>query len=205
MLTALLAPPLCWSCRAPPARGGALCPACRGRLHFLGPEPVALSGVRVWAPVAYDGPARDLVKALKFHAATGVAGPMAALVAANAPAGFLAGTLVPVPLHPARQRARAFNQAAVIAGAISERCGLAVSDCLRRSGPDRRQVGRGRGARLAGPVGAIEPGAPAAPGRVLLVDDVVTTGATLAACVAAARAAGATRVEAVAFARTPGR
>ena len=114
MILDLLAPPLCWSCRSPAPRGDPLCRACRRSLRFLAPAPVALCGLEVWAPVAYDGPAGDLVKALKFHGATRVASGMAALIVASAPATMLAGTLVPVPLHPARRRARPFNQAAPV-------------------------------------------------------------------------------------------
>ena len=206
MLRNLLAPPLCWSCGAPAPRGAPLCRACRGALRFLAPEPIALSGVAVWAPVAYEGPARDLVKALKFHGAALVAQAMAALIAANAPARLLAsaGALVPVPLHPARRRRRGFNQAEALAAALGPRAGAPVRDCLRRAGADRRQVGRGRAARLAGPAGSIRAAAPA-PAGALLVDDVVTTGATLAACAAALRGAGAEPIAAVAFARTTGR
>ena len=190
----------------------------------------------MWAPVAYSGPARDLVKALKFRGATSLAGWMAAQIAANAPAALLAarapgaaGTgrtpdaplLVPVPLHPRRLRRRGFNQAALIAGALAERTGLEVAHCLARTGPAGTQVGRAREQRRRGPVGTVEvargpvtaaPGdpagardGPAARGQILLVDDVVTTGATLAACSNALLAAGAAGVAAVAFARTVGR
>jgi predicted amidophosphoribosyltransferase len=205
----LLAPPLCWSCRAPAARAAPLCRACRRALRFLPRAPVNLCGLSVWAPVAYEGPAGELVKGLKFHGATAVAEAMAALIVAGAPEGTLSGVLVPVPLHPGRRRARAFNQAEAIAAAIAARTGLPVADCLVRAGPAGRQVGRGRAARLAGPAGSIHVAAtgpaPAAPAEALLVDDVVTTGGTLAACAAALGEAGARRVSALAFARTAGR
>jgi predicted amidophosphoribosyltransferase len=204
VLLDLLAPPLCWSCRSLAARGDPLCRTCRRSLRFMGPAPVAVRGLEVWAPVAYDGPAADLVKALKFHAAARLAGDMAAIVVANAPAGLLAGGLVPVPLHPARRRSRPYNQAARLAEAISSRSGLPLADCLRRTGSDARQVGRGRVARLGAAAGSFEAGKPVPP-AALLVDDVVTTGATLAACAAALRAAGARQVGAIAFARTAGR
>jgi ComF family protein len=204
VLLDLLAPPLCWSCSSPAARGEPLCRACRRSLRFLPAAPIALRGLDTWAPVTYDGAARDLVKALKFRAATGVAGAMAALIVANAPAVTLTGTLVPVPLHPARRRTRPYNQAARLAEAISSRADLPLADCLRRTGADTRQVGRGRTARLSGAAGAFEATAPV-PSGALLVDDVVTTGATLAACAAALRAAGTRQVGAIAFARTAGR
>ncbi|HEX2439807.1 MAG TPA: phosphoribosyltransferase family protein [Methylomirabilota bacterium] len=200
----LLAPPLCWSCRAPAARGSPLCRGCRRALRFLPRAPVKLCGLAVWAPVAYEGPAGELVKGLKFHGATAVAAQMAALIVAGAPEAMLGGTLVPVPLHPGRRRARGFNQAEAIAAAIGARTGRPLADCLARSGPDRRQVGRGRAARLAGPAGSVCATA-SAPAEAVLVDDVVTTGGTLSACAAALRAAGARQVRAVAFTRTAGR
>jgi predicted amidophosphoribosyltransferase len=208
----LLAPSLCWSCGAPAVRDAPLCRDCRRELRFLAPAPVGVHGLEVWAPVAYEGPARDLVKALKFHGATRVARDMAVLIVANAPGAMLggapsatpAGALVPVPIHPARRRARPFNQAALIAAAISARAGLPLVDCLRRAGPDHRQVGRGRSARLLGVAGSIE-AIGRSPPSVLLVDDVVTTGATLVACADALRAAGCECVRAIAFARTAGR
>jgi predicted amidophosphoribosyltransferase len=158
----------------------------------------------VWAPVAYEGPARDLVRALKFRGALSLAREMAALAVASAPLDLLRGDLVPVPLHPVRLRRRGFNQAVVLAEAIGRTTGLATSDCLRRRGPGPPQVGRTRGARLSGPAGSIEAQARVPP-AALIVDDVVTTGATIAACAAALRRAGTTELAAIAFARTPGR
>ena len=90
-----------------------------------------------------------------------------------------------------------------LAAAISKRVGLPVADCLSRTGPKQTQVGRARAARLTG-AGTIEP-AGRSPPSALLVDDVVTTGATLAACAAALREAGSERIRAIAFARTAGR
>lgn len=193
---------------------------------------MAAAGVRVWAPVAYEGPARALVRALKFRGAWAAAEAMAAQIVANAPENIFsegrrpwprargrclephrfekaatsgeAWVLVPVPLHPRRLRRRGYDQAALLARALAERTGLATARCLERGGSAGAQVGRGRADRLAGPPGEIRV-ATAVPPRVLLVDDVVTTGGTLAACAAALRGAGAREVAAVAYARTPGR
>jgi ComF family protein len=195
-----LSPPLCWSCRAVAGRGRPLCDHCRRRLRRLGSPP----GAPVWAALEYEGPARALVAALKFRGALAVADSMAALMVAAAPPERLQGVLVPVPLHPARRRRRGFNQAERLARALALRTGLPVADCLVRGGPNRRQVERGRAERLAGPAGSLGVRG-RVPGRALLVDDVTTTGATLAACTAALRGAGSEEVRALVFARTLGR
>jgi ComF family protein len=204
-LLSVLAPPLCWHCGAPATKAQPLCSRCRSELRWLGLDTATLGGVAVWAPVAYDGPARAVVRALKFHSATGVAESMAAQVAARAPEGLLTGaTLVPVPLHPARLRRRGFNQAERLARALSARTGLPVAPCLERIGPSSRQIGRSRNDRASAVRGAVR-ARTEAPARATLVDDVATTGATLAACAAALRGAGARQVAALAYGRTPPR
>jgi ComF family protein len=207
-IASLLAPPLCWGCRRPAERGRPLCRACARGLRRLEGELVEVAGVRCFAPVAYEGPARQLVRALKFGAALAVARAMAAAIVAGAPAGLFGGVarLVPVPQAPARARTRGFNQAAVIAAALAERTGRAVVPCLARAGPPASQVGRGRTERAGALAGAMQASPEAAGlGRALLVDDVVTTGATLAAGARALARAGAGEVIGVAYARTPGR
>lgn len=216
----LLAPPLCAGCGAVTPIDP-LCGRCRARLDWLGPLPIEASGIRAWAPVAYSGPARDLVRALKFGGARRAAAVMAAQIAANAPAEVLPGgrgpsrtpyagnkwttpSLVPVPLHPRRRRRRGYDQAALLAEALAERTGLSLASCLERRGSARTQMGRSRGERLSGPPGVIEACA-RPPAHTILIDDVLTTGATLAACAHALRAAGARTVTALAYARTPGR
>jgi ComF family protein len=196
-----LAPPLCWSCHAAAGRGRPLCDRCRRRLRFLGPAP---AGAAVWAALEYEGPARALVGALKFRGAVGLADPMAALMTAQAPVERLRGELVPVPLHPARRRKRGFNQAERLARALGRRTGLPVSDCLVRGGSQLRQVGRHRTARLSGPAGSIK-AERCVPESAVLVDDVMTTGSTLAACAESLREAGSRQVSALVFARTSGR
>jgi ComF family protein len=161
----------------------------------------------MWAPVAYERPAQGVVRALKFKGARRVADAMAAQICASAPDGWLdeGRVLVPAPLHPARARKRGYNQAELIAAALATRTGLELCDCLGRSGPSVTQVGRDRARRLAGISGTVGVRTPRVPQLAVLVDDVITTGATLAACARVLVAGGTTDVVAVSYARTPGR
>jgi ComF family protein len=208
-LLSLVAPPLCVACGAAARPHQPLCHDCLGALRWLSFEQPAGAGVPVWAVVSYEGPARALVRALKFRGAIRLVDTMAAQMAANAPPGLLEGrSLVPVPLHAARRRRRGFNQAEKLAHALARRTGLQVDDCLERTAGGARatQVGMTRDGRLSALDGSVRlrPGT-AVPLRALLVDDVVTTGATLAACAAALASAGVREMGAVVYARTPGR
>ena len=201
-LLSLLAPPLCAACRMPAGSAGAvLCPECRRSLEYLGPVPARLGGLHVWAPVAYEGAARAVVSRVKFHGAVALAAHMAAAIVANAPAGLLERPLVAVPSPAARSRRRGFCHAALLAQALSARTGLPVAPVLERAGDTARQVGRARSQRLRAPPAfrALEPGGD----EVVLLDDVVTTGATLGSCRRALAAAGWRCTRAVAYARTP--
>src|SRR5437764_12976615 len=160
-LASLLAPPLCVACGASAGQLEPLCLGCRSTLRWLGPRPAAAAGVAVLAPVAYDGPARALVRSLKFGGLPGMAATMASQMAANAPPGWLdSGALVPVPLHPARLRKRGYNQAERLAAELAARTALPVVDCLGRSGETATQMGRGRVERLASIAGraSLRPG-----------------------------------------------
>jgi ComF family protein len=206
VLLDVIAPPLCAGCGALAREVEPLCPACRRRLRWLPQDPVSIATLAVWAPVAYEEPARGVVRALKFKGATRAARTMAAQIAAGAPREWLGAgrVLVPVPLHPARARRRGYNQALLLAEGLAARTGLVVEDCLVRGGPAGTQVGRDRRQRLTGIAGSVGL-ARHAPATALLVDDVITTGATLVACARALREAGTTSVVALGYARTPGR
>jgi predicted amidophosphoribosyltransferase len=195
---------LCAACvRALPwLRAG--CPRCALPRHRGRGCPAAAAAFpRAWAPLAYEGVARELVGALKFHAALPAADVMAAQMAANLPAPLRASAapLVPVPALPARRRRRGFDPAAEIAAALGRRLERPVLPCLERRDRNHRQVGAGRAARRApGRLSVAVRGAP--PALAILVDDVHTTGATLDACARALTRAGAVVVAAVSYART---
>jgi len=121
---------------------------------------------------------------------------------ATAPPGLLAEgvVLVPVPTPAARRRGRGFDHAARLARAVSGRSGRPAVVCLRRTGAAPRQAHARRTARLAPGRVRVEVRGPV-PERIVLVDDVHTTGATLDACARKLRAAGAFQVAALAYAR----
>ena len=199
-LLALVVPPLCVACGADAGRAAPLCRACRAELKPAG------AGGAAWAGFAYEGPAGALVRALKFGGRAGIADAMAAQLAALIPRDLVQGVVVPVPVHPAHRRRRGLDHAAALARALARRLRLDYEECLVRRGDPQPQVGRGRQARIRGPAGAIvvRPGA-TVPERALLVDDVVTTGATLGACATTLRDAGAQQITPIVYARTTAR
>jgi predicted amidophosphoribosyltransferase len=218
-LLALLAPPACAACRRPLAAAGPLlCPACTRALPWLrGPGcprcglprhrrgggcPAAGAAFALaWAPLAYEGVARELVQALKFRGALPVARLMAAQLAAALPPALRGvDAVVPVPAHAGRRRRRGFDPAGVLARALAARLELPLAPCLARGG-GRRQVGSGVRQRRD-PARLAVRAAAAVPARVLLVDDVHTTGATLDACARALGAAGSGWIVAATYART---
>jgi predicted amidophosphoribosyltransferase len=150
-----------------------------------------------WAAAPYDGIPRRLIAALKFGKRFALARVAAEAMASAIPADLEPGPLVPVPPDPLRHRWRGFDPATAIAEELAGALELPLPHCLVRA-HSRRQVGRSRAERLAGP--SVQAAADV-PAEATLVDDVATTGATLAACAAALRAAGAERVLALAFAR----
>jgi predicted amidophosphoribosyltransferase len=196
----LVAPPLCAACGRGCRAEAVVCTRCGRRLAeadpLLSAGPPGLD--RVWSSAPYEGVPRALVAALKFRRLLPVAELMADRIQWLAPAHMLSGEVVPVPPAPSRLRRRGFDPAGELAAALALRLDTPLERCLVRRGGNR-QVGRRRAERLGSPprIGARGP----APRSVLLVDDVLTTGATLSACAAALREAGAVRVVAVTFAR----
>jgi len=200
-VAAVLVPPLCAACGRSCRPGAVLCTRCTRRLAAAEPlgarrGPAGLD--RAWSSAAHEGVARDLVVALKLRRLLPVAGTIAERIEWLAPASLLSGALVPVPTARLRTLRRGFDPAAEIAAALAERTGLPLRPCLARRGGGR-QVGRPRGRRVGQPP-CVEPRGPV-PRSALLVDDVLTTGATLSACARALRRAGAVRVCAVTFTR----
>lgn len=177
-----------------------LCTRCSRRLATARPvEGSGPAGIdRAWSAAAHEGIARDLVAALKFRRLLPVAETMAERIHWLAPASVLTGMIVPVPTARLRTLSRGFDPAGEIGAALALRTGLPLQECLCRRGAGR-QRGRRRHERIGHPP-RILVCAPA-PRSVLLVDDVLTTGATLSSCARALRAAGAVRVAAVTFTR----
>jgi predicted amidophosphoribosyltransferase len=199
-LLGLVVPPRCAVCGRECGLRAELCEGCESGLCGLAACSTAVPGLdATWSAGRYEGIARDLVGALKFRARLPLARRAGAVIAARAPADLLEGTVVPVPPAPGRRRWRGFDAAMAIAAALSVETGLPFTPCLRRS-RGRRQVGRPRSDRLGAPPRVRLAEAP--PEAVVLVDDVVTTGATIGACAQALRSGGCARVVAVTFARS---
>lgn len=223
-------PHRCIACSAIVMSGPGWCPTCWADLDFLaGPacarcdlplEAVPDGGLcggciadpppyeRVHVPLGYGAATRSAVLRLKYGRRVGLAKPMAQLMATALPPVDAATPplLVPVPLHRWRLWSRGFNQAMALAGAIGTARGLdVIPDALVRTKATVPLRGLGRKARARTVQGAFAvPVArrDAIAGRaVWLVDDVFTTGATVAACARTLKRAGAASVAVVAFAR----
>jgi len=225
----LALPTLCPSCRAP-VEGRGLCPACWSKLSFItrpycerlgipfaydpGPGILSMEAIadppayqRARAAVRFDEISRALVHALKYGDRLDLA-PMMGRWITHAGREILAeaDALVPVPLHWRRQWARRFNQSAILAKAVAEGSGVPVAaGALKRVKATAQQVGLSRSERAVNVQGAFkvpdEGKALVGGRRLVLVDDVLTSGATVEGCARALYRAGAANVDVLIFAR----
>lgn len=192
-LADLAGPPLCGGCRV---RSEPLCPACRDDVARAITPPLPPGVARLLVPWRYDGPVRGLVLDLKLRGFRAAAVPlvdaMASLVYEN---GLRGSVLTWVPARRADIRRRGYDHAAVLAQGLGRTLGLEARPLLRRTGSAQDQAGltaaqrRGNLERVFTAEKTMD--------SVVLVDDVITTGATLGACAKALLTAGAQGVEAV--------
>ena len=224
-------PNTCLTCDMPVEEKGGLCGPCWHDTPFIAgticdacgtPLPGSADGAaafcddcmvlaRPWdrgrAALIYRGNARRLVLAMKHGDRPELARSAARWMMAVAGELVTPDTvLVPVPAHPVRLWARRFNQAALLAGEMARIAGADLKvDALIRSRNTQTQEGRSRDGRFANMDGAIRPhphrSQSVSGRRVVVVDDVMTSGATLAAAVDACRQAGATRINVAVLAR----
>jgi ComF family protein len=209
----LILPPACAAC----GRSGALlCRAClaafeppsRPEDRFVAPDAGVVIGDALMLGIAafsHGGTLRRALAALKYSGASRLA---LALAGAAAPAlGRLLdvsgeAALVPVPVHRERLRVRGYNQAALIARELGRVARQPLADVLERTRPTTKQHRLDRAARLANLRGAFAVRAGASvPARVIVVDDIITTRATLEACASVLVEAGAREVFGFAVAR----
>jgi ComF family protein len=195
----LLAPPWCDTCGLPfpyDSGAGAVCGVCAARTPRYD---------RARSAVAYDEASRALILSFKHGGRRDALAHFAQWMAAAARDAD-ADVVAPVPLHFLRLVKRRYNQAAVLGRAVAQRLELPFDAGLlvrrRRTETQAGKSGRGRRRNVAGAFAVPDEARQRLSGRrVLLVDDVMTTGATLEACARALKRAGAARVETVTLAR----
>lgn len=190
----------CGRCALPATAGLTHCSDCTRR------TPEFDKAYAVWA---YDFPVDTLVRDFKYGHHLYLGSFFASQLAQVLEAEWTVSghsrpdLIVPMPLHPNRLRSRGFNQAAEIARHLSRKLDIPCAyDALIRLHDTPPQAGLHRDERWHNLVGAFGCPKPLAACRILLVDDVLTTGASLSACAAALREAGATRIEVAVVART---
>jgi ComF family protein len=189
----LLYPPRCVVCKEPGAER--FCGVCRAaimRVDVLS-RTSRLDGRACVG--AYEGSLREAVLLLKYQDRRGLARELGELMAARLEEcceEWQPDGLVPIPIHRRRQRERGYNQAELLANALSEHCDLRVRPALERVRDTPSQVGLTRAERRSNLEGAFAPVAAVAAGlRPVLIDDVQTSGATLEEAAQTLRSAGA--------------
>ncbi len=202
ILDVLIGKIVCHDCLGCGAEGDLLCSDCLRRLPA--PKQTAVHSKnleRIQAATTYQNVAKSLLWQLKAAGAQAAATVMAASMR-NLVTTSLPAIIVPIPTASQRVRQRGYNQAKLLARALARQTHLPCFDCLARSG-QAHQVGAARHERLQQLEGALRVTKPfiVRNAHIILVDDVVTTGATLEAAAAVLRLAGARRVEAVTFAQ----
>jgi len=193
--------PVCWHCGlglAPGAFEGDARPCCRD----CGEGPYALDACYAFGP--YEGALRLAHHAFKFEGMEHLATVLGQRMAGCLPSTQRLEVLTPVPTRPERERERGYHPARLLAMEVSRRTNLPLEDCLEKGRATRPQVELDRAHRLKNLRGAFHyMGPDPAPSRVLLVDDVYTTGGTLEACAVALKGAGVGWVGALVLGRTP--
>lgn len=160
--------------------------------------------VQMRAPLRYQEPTSDVIHRFKYEGYFALAEPLAGLMVEGWPRWAHAPDLIqPVPLHSSRRRRRGYNQSELLARPLGLAMGIPVdATSLRRTRPTVPQVGLGPDERRDNVRGAFQVDPTAVDGRhILLVDDVLTTGATMSAAAEALLAAGALSVAAYCLAR----
>jgi ComF family protein len=201
-LLELLAPGRCPGCDGGSA-GGAFCAACA---PLIEPAARADPGQLAAAGFVYAGPLADAIVRLKYAGRTEHVKVLAAMLA-TAALGYAGRVdrVLPVPLHPSRLRARGFNQSALLASEVARVLGVPLDvHSLVRVRATAEQAGLSRQARSHNLDGAFAVRGRARVDRVLVIDDVRTTGATLAAAAAALTESGCSAVHTFALASAPG-
>ena len=184
--------PTCGRCGLPTAFVTFVCEACKN---------VDFGFESARAPLRYEGVGKEVVHALKYRGYRKVVGGLATPLMIQVLGEGHFDFVVPVPLHRSRQRKRGFNQAGLLARGASAGINAPVSDTLEVVRSTRDQVELSAAQRRANVAGAYKASAPLQ-GRVLLIDDVFTTGATMSACASTLIRAGAREVHALSLCRT---
>lgn len=194
---AALSPPRCAACDAALDRRSVFCARCA--LTLVDAEPAA-DGVTV--RFAYGGALADAIRRFKYGDRPDLAAPLAHVALRARPGASQLDLVVPIPLHDRRLAERGYNQAALLAAHVAAHLGVRHAPrALVRRAHLRPQVDCAREARMANVRGLFVVRRPLVGASVLLVDDVCTTGATLADATRALRDGGAARVERLVVAR----